>query len=81
MKTITIIDRVSENRAIKIFNTLCRYNNPFNECVQPYMGGNNFKPNSYRVGVEIECSNKITECVLYGINIAKKHLILGNILK
>ena len=81
MKNVIIVDKISENRATKIFNTLCKHTDPFNECVTTYMGGNKFKSNSYSVGVEIECSNKITECILYGINIVKKHLILGNVLK
>ena len=81
MKAITIIDKVSANRATKIFNTLCKHTNTYNECVMTYMGGNKFEPNSYHVGLEIECANKVTEFVLYGINEAKKYLILGNVLK
>ena len=81
MKIVTIVDKVSENKAIKTYNTLCKHTDPLNECVLPYMGGNKFKPNSFNVGVEINCVNKITEFVVYTINIAKKSLILGNILK
>lgn len=81
MRNVTVVDGLSENIGFKTFNTLCKYTNPFNECVMPYMKGNKFKTNSFSVGVDIECNNKVTEFVLYSINTAKKYLILGNILR
>lgn len=81
MRIVNVVENVSEDKATKVFKTLCKYNKPFNECVLTYMGGNKFKVNDFSTGVEIECNNKITECVIYSINVVKKHLILGNILR
>ena len=60
MMNVNLLNNVSENRAKDVFDNLIKYtkNNP---CLSGYIGGNKFIKNSFSVGMEIECTNKILE--------------------
>ena len=60
MMNVNLLNNVSENRAKDVFDNLIKYtkNNP---CLSAYIGGNLFNKNSFCVGMEIECKNKILE--------------------